>query len=176
MAEYWMVHGSVTKEETCRCSEGALKVMHIVFFSQNRLLLNHPLPVCPMVNGLYYCWLLQDKVRPALFHKHPEVLECVVILLQDKTTPHRHHDLQNLLQWGWEVVACPPYSPNLASCDYWLFACVEEHLWGKWFELEHNFNTFVTLHHLSKDDYRAAIDHLPCRWEECVNSAGVRIE
>jgi len=73
----------------------------------------------------------QDKVRPALCHKHPEVLECVVILLQDNATPHCHRDLQNLVQWGCEVVACPPYSPNLASCDYWLFACVTEHLWGK---------------------------------------------
>jgi hypothetical protein len=98
-------------------------------------------------------------------------------LLQDNTT-HHHHDLQNLLQWGREVVACPPYSPNLTSYDYWLFACLKEHLWGKWFELEHNFNTFVTasLHHLSKDKNGAAVDHLLCRWEECVNSAVVCIE
>jgi hypothetical protein len=113
-------------------------------------------------------------MRPAVCHKHPDMLGCVVILLQDNTTPHRHHDLQNLAQWGWEVLAFPPYSPNLTSCDYWLFARVKDCLWGKRFELEHNFNTAVTasLHHLSEDEYRAAIDHLPCRWKVCVNSAG----
>jgi hypothetical protein len=85
--------------------------------------------------------------------------------------------LQNLVQWGQRVVVYPPYSP-LLSCDYCLFACVKEHLCGKRFELEHNFSTAVTayLYRLSKDEYRAAIDHLPCRWEECVNSAGVCIE
>ena len=165
------------RKKLTQCSQVALKVMHIMFFSRNRLLLNHPLSVCPMVNGLYYCWLLQDKARPTLCHKHPEVLECVVILLQDNTTPHCHYDLQNLVWWGRKVVACPPYSPP-ASCDCWLFACVKEHIWGKRFELEHSFNTAVTayFYNLSKDEYRAAIDHLPCRWEECVNSAGVCIE
>jgi hypothetical protein len=43
--------------------------------------------------------LLQDKVRPALCRKQPELLESGAILLQDNTTPHRHDDdVQNLVQ------------------------------------------------------------------------------
>jgi histone-lysine N-methyltransferase SETMAR len=128
-----------------------------------------------MVNGRYYCSLLQDKVRPALHCKQPELLEHGVTLLQDKATPHRHHDVQNLVQcWGWEVLAHPPYSPDLPPGDYWLFAHVKEHLRGKRFESEDDINTAVTafLNNLSKDEYRAAIDHLPCRWHKCVDSAG----
>jgi hypothetical protein len=57
--------------------------------------------VSTTVNGPYYCLLLQEKVRPALCHKQPELLERVAILLQDNTTPHRHCDVQNLVQrWG----------------------------------------------------------------------------
>ena len=166
------------RKKLAQCSQGALKVMHIMFFSQNGLLFDHPLPVCALDIGLYYCWHLQDKVRPAVCHKHPEVLECGVIFLQDNTTPHHHHDLQNLVQKGWEVLACPPSSPDLVLCDYRLVAYVKEHLWDKRFELEHNSNTAVTasLHHISKDDYRAAVDCLPCRWEECVDSACVAVE
>jgi hypothetical protein len=86
---------------------------------------------------------------------------------------------KNLVQhWGWEVLAHPPYSPDLAPCDYCLFSRVKEHLWGKRFESEDNINTAVTasLKHPTKDEYRAAIDRLPRRWEKCVDSTGDYIE
>jgi len=61
----------------------------------------------------------------------------------------------------------------LASCDYWLLAHVKELLWGKRFEAGDGINAAVTasLHCPSKDNYTAATDHLPCRWEKCVGSA-----
>jgi hypothetical protein len=84
-----------------------------MFFSQKGPLLDHPISFGSTVNGLYYCSLLQDKVRPALRRKQPELLECGVILLQDNATPHNHY-VQNLAQcWGWEVLAHPLYSPDL---------------------------------------------------------------
>jgi hypothetical protein len=55
---------------------------------------------------------------------------------------------------------------------------VKEHLRGKRFELEDAINTAFTasLKRSAKDEYRAAIDRLPCRWEKCVDSAGDYIE
>jgi len=84
-------------------------------------LLDHHMPFGTMVNGHYYCVLLQDKVRPAFGHKQPELLEHGAIVCQDKETPHHHCDVQNLVQhWGSEMLAQPPYSPDLTLCDYWL--------------------------------------------------------
>jgi transposase len=76
------------------------------------------------------------------------------------------------------VLAHPPYSPDLTPCDYWLFSHVKEHLRGKQFNSEDDINAAVTasLKRLTKDEYRAAIDGLPCRWEKCVDSAGDYIE
>jgi hypothetical protein len=71
--------------------------MHVMFFSQNGLVLDHPVPVGTMVSGPYYCSLLQDKVKPALHCKQPELLECGAILFQDNATPHRHRDVRNLV-------------------------------------------------------------------------------
>jgi hypothetical protein len=44
----------------------------------------------------------------------------------------------------------------------------------KLFELEDDINAAITasLNHLRKDNYRAAIDSLPNRWEKCMDSAG----
>jgi histone-lysine N-methyltransferase SETMAR len=75
-------------------------------------------------------------------------------LLQDNATHLRHRDVQNLVQrWGWEVLAHPPYSPDLAPCDYW-FSRVKKHLRGKRFQSEDDINTAVTasLKCLAKDE------------------------
>jgi len=45
------------------CSQGALKIAHVTFFSQNGLALYQPTPVTILVSGQYYHALLQDKVR-----------------------------------------------------------------------------------------------------------------
>jgi transposase len=162
------------RKKIAQRSQGALKVVHVIFFSRNGLMLDHPVPVGTTVSGPYYCSLLQDNVRPALRCKQPELLEHSAILLQDNATLHRHRDVQNLVQrWGWEVLAHPPYSLDLAACDYWLFSHVKEHLQIKLFELEDDINNAVTasLKRPSKDEYRAAIYRLPRKWEKCVDSA-----
>jgi hypothetical protein len=69
---------------------------------------------------------LQDKVRLDLQCKQPELLEHGDTLLYANTTPHCHHNVQKLVQsWGWEVLAHPSYSPDLAMCGYWSFARVK---------------------------------------------------
>ena len=153
------------RKKIASCSQGALTVMHVRFFSRKGLVLVHPVPVGTTVSGWYYCSLLRDKVRPALRCKQLELLENGVILLHDNATPHQHRDVKNLVQCcGREVLAYPPYSPDLAPCDYWLFACVAELLQGKRFESENSINTAVTvsLHRPSEDDYRAANECLTC--------------
>ena len=89
------------EEENCTLQPGCLKVMYVMFFSQNGLVLDHPMPVGMTVNGQYYCTLLEDTLRPALHHKQPELFEHGVILLQDNATPYHYYDGQNLVQhWG----------------------------------------------------------------------------
>jgi len=54
-----------------------------------------------VVNGQYYCTFMQDKVRPALHHEQPELLERGITLLQDNAIPHHNHDVQNVVHcWG----------------------------------------------------------------------------
>jgi len=74
------------------CSQDAPKVMHIMFFSRNGLVHDHPVPIGMTVNGQYYCTPLQDEVRRSLHSQQSEPVEHGVILLQDNATPHRHCD------------------------------------------------------------------------------------
>ena len=97
MIDFRMACPNVTEEENCMVLLGALKVMHFMFFSQNGLLLDHSVIIGMTVSGQYYCALLQDKVRPALHHKQPELLEHGITLLQDSAVPLHNCDLQTLV-------------------------------------------------------------------------------
>jgi histone-lysine N-methyltransferase SETMAR len=113
----WRAPTSLRK--TTQHSQLAVKVMHIMFSSQNGLVLDHPMPNGVMVSGRYDCPLLQDKVRLALHHQQPELLEHGIILLLESATPHFHNDVQSRVQcWGREVLIHPSYSPGLTSYDY----------------------------------------------------------
>jgi hypothetical protein len=69
----WVTYASAENTEWCaqtslrkkiaRNSQGALKVTHVIFFSQNRLVLDHLMPSGRMVNGHFYYVILQDKVK-----------------------------------------------------------------------------------------------------------------
>jgi hypothetical protein len=84
------VYPNITKKnKIALCSYGALKVMRVIL-ELKWTVLDHPLPIGTVVNGHYYCTLLQAKVRPAVFCKQPERLEYSVSLVQNNVTPHRH--------------------------------------------------------------------------------------
>jgi transposase len=140
--ECWMGLPNVTEEEIARRSLGALS------FSSAKMGLCLTIPCQLAPRPMAHITAHSCRIRwgrPALRRKQPELLERGAILLQDNATPHRHCDVQNLVQrWGWEVLAHPPYSPDFAPCDYWLFSRVKEHVWGKRFESEDDINTAVT--------------------------------
>jgi len=76
-----MVCPNVTEEDNC-VAQGALEVVCIILFSQNGHMFDHPVQIGALVNGQYYCALLQGKVRPVVRHEQPELPEHGVILLQ----------------------------------------------------------------------------------------------
>jgi len=76
--------------------------------------IDHALPIGKMVNGQYYCTLLQDKMRPAVHCKQPEWFEYGVILLQNSATPHRHWKCKIWCDVGAEVFAHSPPSSDFA--------------------------------------------------------------
>ena len=61
-------------------SQLALKVVHIMFCGRKGLVLDHPMPIGIMVSGWYDSPLLQDKVRLAVHHEQPELLEHGVMM------------------------------------------------------------------------------------------------
>jgi len=66
-----------------------MKVMHVMFFSRNRIVFDSSVPVCMEVSDHCYCALLQENVGPAFRLKQLELSEHGHVFPQDNETHHR---------------------------------------------------------------------------------------
>jgi len=76
------------------------------------------------------------------------------------------------------VLDHPPYSPDVASTDYFLFPKVKSHLKGRLFDSNSDIQTAVTstLNTTAKDDFYKDIQKLQDRANLCVQLQGIYVE
>ena len=105
-----------------------------VFFDLDRIVRAEFVPRNTTVNSEYYKSLL-DCLRNDLRRKRPEKWANGFILHHDNAPCHT-----SLLVWQFlsnkNITMCPlpPYSPDLAPCNFWLFPKVKMTMKGKRFE------------------------------------------
>lgn len=68
----------------------------------------------------------------------------------------------------------PPYSPDLAPCDYHLFTHLKEHLGGMQFDDEDEVKRY--LNDMAASFYDTGILKLPQRLEKCIERNGNYVE
>ncbi|GFS48091.1 histone-lysine N-methyltransferase SETMAR [Trichonephila clavipes] len=87
------------------------------------------LPDNTTINSEVYCHQL-DKLNDALQQKRSEVINRKgVVFHQDNARPHTSLvTRQKLLQLEWDTMPHPPYSPDLAPSDYYLFRSLQNFL------------------------------------------------
>ena len=74
----------------------------------------------------------------------------------------------------WEVLLHPPYSPDVAPSDYYLFRSMAHGLADQHFRSYEEVKNWIDSWIASKDDqfFRRGIRTLPERWEKVVVSDG----
>jgi hypothetical protein len=98
-----------------------------------------------------------------------------VILLHDNSRPHVAKLTEKKIeQFGWKVLAHPPWSPDVAPSDYHLFRFLRHHLCYKHYEdfdeLKSDLTAFFELQ--STSFYKRGIELLPARWAKIVENNG----
>jgi len=85
---------------------------------------------------------------------------------------------QFLAQWKVTVLDHPPYSPDLAPADYFLFRKVKSHLKGRLFDSILDIQKAVTstLNTIAKDDFYKGIQKLYDCANLCVQLEGMYVE
>ena len=117
----WKYAGS-SRPKKARQSKSTHKLLMIPFFDTTGMMYMHWVPTGQTVNKEYYVEVLREfrkrfrRKRPALFksgqwHFH-----------QDNAPVYNSIFVTDYLsKMGIKTVSHPPYSPEFAPCDFWLF-------------------------------------------------------
>ena len=75
---------------------------------------------------------------------------------------------------GIKTVPHPPYSPDLAPCDFWLFPKLKENLTGNRYSTIEDMKEAVTrvLNTLTQEDFQGAFQKLLERYNKCIDVGG----
>jgi histone-lysine N-methyltransferase SETMAR len=73
-----------------------------------------------------------------------------------------------------KTIRHPPYSPDLAMYDFWLFAGLKRHLRGRSFESEEEIDAPVLeyLNSIPESVWHGAFDAWKSRMERCIEAEG----
>ena len=105
------------------------------------------LPTGQTVNKEYYLSVMR-RLREAMRKKRPELWkDNTWILNHDNTPSHTALVLREFFaKNSTHVAPQPPYSPDLAPCDFWLFVKLKRPLWG---------NRFASIEDIERESLRA---------------------
>lgn len=83
------------------------------------------------INSEYYMTLL-IKLKEEISVKRPGMAKKKILFHQDNAPSHRSiATMAKLSELRFELLPHPPYSPDLAPSDYFLFSNLKKHLQGK---------------------------------------------
>ena len=107
--------------------------MATVFWDANGILLIDYLEKCKTITGPYYAVLL-DQLAVQIKEKRPNLAKKKDLFYQDNARVHMSTcAMSKLHKLKYELVRHPPYSPDLAPSDYYLFPNLKKWLGGKRF-------------------------------------------
>ena len=125
------------------------------------------------INNQYYIENCLKPVVKALEIGRPKSGTKNLKILHDNARPHVHKNVNNFLtDHGIITIQHPPYSPDLAPCDFWLFSLVKSQL------VTHpnveSLKRQITeiLFSIDKKEYAKTFQKWLDRMQHCINNNG----
>ena len=126
------------------------------------------------------CCATLRRLRKAIQNRRRGKLSRGVVTIHDNARPHTARQTQTLLhdESHWDTVDHPPYSPDLAPSDFYLFLKMEEHLAGKRFTDDEDLQHAVVdwLNSQAAVWYEEGISKLESLYDKCLNVQGDYVE
>lgn len=158
-----------------RQSRSKIKVMLTVFFDYCGVVHYEFLPTGQTVNKEYYLSVMR-RLREAIRKKRPELwANNSWILHHDNAPSHTALVLREFFaKNSTHVAPQPPYSPDLAPCDFWLFPKLKRPLRGNRFESieEIQRESARALKAIPTEDFSACFEDWKKRWQKCIGAGG----
>jgi len=123
-------HSVSPRPKKFRVQKSAGKVLALIFWDQDGILLIDHLPKGQTINAEYYSSLLV-QLKDTLKEKRRGKFTKWVLFLHDNAPAHRALAAEKKLVYlGFQCPDHPPYSPDLAPSDYNLFPGLKKQLKG----------------------------------------------
>jgi histone-lysine N-methyltransferase SETMAR len=151
------------------------KLMLTCFWDSQGVIYWELLQQSETINAVKFCEHL-DKLHEALKTKRPKIVNRGNVLLHyDNAKPHvAALTKQKIIDLGWEVLQHPPYSPDLAPSDFYLFRSLQNALDRKKFNHRNEIEAFIQNFFDSKSQtfYEKAFLQLPEKWQKVIDHEG----
>lgn len=169
----WKSPGSPTPKKA-KVVPSAGKVMVITFFDCNGMIYQHAVPPHTTVTAAYYTSVLAT-LRKHIAKKRPELSRTGWRLHHDNARPHvANQVMQFLARFNITCVPHPPYSPDLAPCDFFLFPSLKAKLRGIRFENSEAVlkKSEAILKDLTKNGLQHVFKDWQRRYKKCIEVGG----
>ncbi|XP_020285174.1 histone-lysine N-methyltransferase SETMAR-like [Pseudomyrmex gracilis] len=155
------------------------KILLCVWWDWKGILFYELLPPNQLINSDKYCSQL-DRLNENIKEKRPELANRKgVVFHQDTARSHVSvQSQQKLRELDWDVLNHPPYSPDLAPSDFYLFRFLQDSLNGETFDSLEAFKMYVSRFFAAKDAkfWEDSITKLPARWQKVIDQNGQYIK
>ncbi|KFD56762.1 hypothetical protein M513_02439 [Trichuris suis] len=150
------------------------RILATIFWDTEGILLIDYMEDGGTITGKYYANLLL-QLREEIKEKRRGKLSRKVLLLHDNAPAHRAKvALAAIQQCGFGQIDHPPYSPDLAPSDYFLFGNLKQHLRGTVFSDDNELKSAVQDYFNSRDKnfFFNGLMNLKSRCETCIEVEG----
>ena len=170
----WVEKGSA-RPKKARQVRSNTKILLTVFFDSQGVVHKEFLPQGQTVNRFYYNDVLR-RLRESIRKKRPELWEQNSWFLHHDNAP-AHASLQIRefrAKNGMSVLPHPPYSPDLAPADFFLFPKLKSVLKGQRFDTaaEIKENSLKELRAIHPEEFKKSFLQLKRRWLKCIDVGG----
>ena len=150
------------------------KVMASVFWGAHGVLFIDYLEECKTINSERCIGQLM-RLKNEIGEKRLQMKKKKVLFHQNNAPCHKSlATMAKLNELSFELLSYPPYLPDLAPRDYYLFIDLKKMLHGKRFYSTEEFITETNAYFVGKDKsfYKKGIEMLEKRWADCVAFEG----
>ncbi len=181
----WLPQGSdAAQPRKARPQRSEKKAIFTVFFDSSGIVYSEFSPPGATVSSESYCEVLntlKDRIRCKRRHLWQVGGDgwCNFWLHHDNAPSHTAVSTLALIgSSNILILSHPPYSPDLAPCDYFLFPTLINLLRGHRFHSLNDMKTGVAraLKSIDPAEMAAAIHAMPIRWMKCVKAEGEYFE
>ena len=151
--------------------------MATVFWDKDGIILLDFLEGQKTITASYYEKVLRKL--SALAKKRRGKLHRQILFHHDNAPAHTAKTVTTTLrEFRWEILSHPPYSPDLAPCDFFLFPKLKEHLKGTRFQSinEAKREAVTWLTRQTPEFYQEGISRWKHRLQKCIELGGSYVE